>query len=156
MTDMEEPKADVALLAPVPEEHLLSGLEQCRAEGFVAFGTDAGMVLSELKQLVDREHPADILFYASRMSNSGFPKATFRGRFVDYEGAVGGKAKPSWAKYRPVSTGKDTNWSSFYLMREIHLLEIPIPIASLKKRGNKGKFKSTFIPLGPIIIDTPF
>jgi hypothetical protein len=151
---MGEPKADVALLAPVPEEHLLSGLEQCRAEGFVAFGTDAGMVFSELKQLVDQGHPADILFYASRISNSRL--ATFRGRFVDYDGAVGGKSKPSWAKYRPASTSNDTSWSSFYLVREIHLLEIPLPIASLKKRGNKGKFKSTFVPLGPIIIDTPF
>jgi hypothetical protein len=154
MMDMEEPKADVALLAPVPEEHLLSGLGRCRAEGFVAFGTDAGMVFSELKLLVDQEHPADILFYASRTSNSGL--VTFRGRFIDYDGAVSGKAKPGWAKYRPASTDKDTNWSSFYLVREMHLLEKPLPIASLRKRGNKGKFKSTFIPLGPIIIDTPF
>jgi hypothetical protein len=151
---MEEPKADVALLAPVPEEHLQSGLVQCRTEGFVAFGSDAAMIFLELKQLVDQEHPADILFYASRASNSGL--VTFRGRFVDYDGAEGGKAKPSWAKYRPVSTGSDTSWSSFYLVREIHLLEKPLPIASLRKRGNKGKFKSNFIPLGPIIIDTPF
>jgi hypothetical protein len=151
---VEESNADVALLAPVPEEHLQSGLERCRAEGFVAFGTDTAMVLSELKLLVDQEHPADILFYASRMS--GVLTATFRARFVDYEGAVSGKAKPGWAKYRPVSTGTDTNFSSFYLVREFRLLERPIAIASLNKRGNKGKFKSNFRPHGPIIIDTPF
>jgi hypothetical protein len=154
--DMDEPNADVALLAPVPEEHLESGLKQCQAAGFVAFGTDSSMVLSELKQLVDQEHTADVLFYASQTSNSGSPKATFRARFVDYEGAVSGKAKPNWAKYRPESTVNDTIWSSFYLVRDIRLLEIPIPIASLKKRGDKGKFKSTFAPRGPIIIDTPF
>jgi hypothetical protein len=153
---MQKPKADVALLAPVPKEHLLSGLEQCRAEGFVAFGTDAGMVLAEFKHLVDNEHSADILFYASHASTSGLPQATFRGRFVDYEGAVGGKAKSGWAKYRPVSTGGDTNWSGFYLVREIYPLEITIPIASLRKRGKKGEFKSTFFPPGRVIRGTPF
>src|SRR4051794_7362256 len=121
---MEVPKAD----APVPEEHLQSGLETYRAEGFVAFGTEKAMVLLELKQLVDQEHPADVLFYASPASNAGARMATYRARFVDYDGAVGGKAKPGWVKYRPESTATDTGFNGFYLVREFRLLEKPMPI----------------------------
>ncbi|WP_316197646.1 hypothetical protein [Bradyrhizobium sp. SZCCHNS2002] len=153
---MTEPKADVALLTPVPEEHLQSGLETCTIEGFVAFGTDASMVLSELKYLVDQEHPADILFYASHTSQEGVRYATYRARFVDFDGAVGGRAKAAWAKYRPATTATDGDFTGFYLVRDFRLLASPIPISSLQKRGNKGKFKSSFHPEGPIIIDTPF
>jgi hypothetical protein len=113
---MDQLTADVALLTPVPEHHLLSGLHQCEDTGFVAFGSDAGMVLSELKQLVDADHPADILFYASESASVGPPQATFRGRFVDYDGAVGGKAKAAWQKHRPPSTATDGPWMSFYLV----------------------------------------
>ena len=153
---MEDAKADVALLAPVPEVHLLSGLDRCRETGFVAFGSNAGMVLSELKGLVDPAHQADILFYASISKHAGRPAARFRGRFVDFDGAVGGQAKKSWLEYRPISTANDDGWMGFYLVSDLRELELPVSLASLTKRGNHGKFSSMFVPFGPIIIDTPF
>ena len=153
---MEYPKADVALLTSVPEEHLLSGLERCQKDGFVAYGTNAAMVLSELKQLVDADHRADILFYASHSAHPSAPIATHRAQFVDYDGAVSGGVKPAWRRYRPASTGSDTGWGGFYLVSDLRCLETPILIANLKKRENKGKFKKSFVPLGPILIDTPF
>lgn len=152
----DEPKADVALLTPVPEMHLNAGLGVCAATGFVVFGSDAGMTLSELRQLVDPEHAADILFYGSHTHNGGPPAATFRGRFVDYDGAVAGKAKASWTKHRPPTTETDGPWLSFYLVSGLHKLETPVPISSLTKRGNKGKLAKNFVPEGPLIIDTPF
>jgi len=100
---MSEPTADIALLAPVPLEHLISGLETSRVEGFAAFGSDAAEVLAELA-LLSKDHPADVLFFASRTSTGGKPSATFRARFVDYDGARSGKAKPDWLAYRPEST----------------------------------------------------
>lgn len=153
---MDDPTADVALLTPVPAQHLTSGLDVCEATGFVAFGTDSGLVLSELKQVVDTEHPADILFYASETAHAGQPVATYRGRFVGYDGAVGGKAKSGWAKHRPPTTATDGAWLSFYLVSDLRRLEVPVPLSALTKRGNKGKFAKNFIPLGPVIIDTPF
>lgn len=153
---MDEPSADVALLTAVPEQHLISGLSQCGQTGFVAFGTDSGLVLSEFKHEVDTEHPADILFYASEAQRSGQPVATFRGRFVDYDGAIGGKPKPSWAAHRPPTTATDGAWQSFYLVSDLRRLETPVMLSTLSKRGAKGKLAKNFIPLGPLIIDTPF
>lgn len=153
---MSEPTADVALLTPVPEQHLEAGMLRCAETGFVAYGTDSGMVLSEFASLVDEEHQSDILFYASESARRGTPVATYRGRFVAYEGAVGGKAKPAWAGHRPVTTAGDGSWSSFYLVKDLRRLDTPVPLTSLKKRNNKGKLAKSFIPLGPVIIDTPF
>lgn len=153
---MTELTADVALLTPVPYEHLVSGQETCSRTGFVAYGTDAVMVMSELKSLVDADHPAGVLIYASHTTDGGPPRATFRARFVSFDGAIGGRAKPAWAGYRPKTTATDGNWTSFYLISELHELERPLPIGALQKRGNKGKFSKTFVPQGPIIIDTPF
>ena len=153
---MGEPTADVALLTPVPAQHLESGLIICKETGFVAFGTDSGMVLSEFKAAVDDEHAADILFYASESNCEGAAAATYRGRFAGYEGAVGGRAKKDWAKHRPPTTAHDSAWQSFYLVSNLHKLNLPIVLTKLTKQGNKGKISKTFIPLGPLIIDTPF
>jgi hypothetical protein len=151
---MDYPKADVALLTPVHQEHLISGLETSDATGFVAFGSDAALTLLELSALVDEEHRADILFYASHSKTGGVPRATYRGCFVAYAGKD--KAKADWAQYRPPSTASDGNWTGFYLVQNLRRLEQPVLIASLKKRDGKGKFAKAFYPLGPIIIDTPF
>jgi hypothetical protein len=153
---MVDPTADVALLTPVPKQHLESGLERCAETGFVAFGTDSGMVLSEFRLAVDPDHPADILFYASETSKGGPPAATYRGRFAGYDGAVDGRAKKVWAQHRPPTTQHDGAWQSFYLVSNLRKLEIPIPLTTLTKHGNKGKLAKTFVPLGPLIIDTPF
>ena len=153
---MTEPTADVALLTPVPYEHLVSGLQTCSREGFVSYGTDAAMVLAELMSLIDPDHPADILIYASHTSGGGPPRATFRARFVSFDGAIGGRVKAAWAGYRPETTATDGSWTGFYLVRDLRELELPVPISALRKQGNKGKLSKTFVPQGPIIIDTPF
>lgn len=154
---MSEPTADIALLAPVPEEHLLWGLRTCQETGFVSFGTDAGEALSELRLYADADHPADILFYASHpKQGSAVKAATFRGRFVGYEGAVEARKK-GWDKHRPKSTQTDGKWSSFYLVANLQRLDVPIPISSLPKRNGKGKkLAKNFVPIGPTLIDTPF
>ena len=153
---MADPTADVALLTPVPQQHLESGLQRCAETGFVAFGTDSGMVLSEFRMAVDDDHPADILFYASEASKAGQPSATYRGRFAGYDGAVDGRAKKAWAKHRPPTTEQDGAWQSFYLVSDLRKLATAIPLTTLTKQGNKGKLAKTFVPLGPLIIDTPF
>jgi hypothetical protein len=151
-----EPLADVALLAPGPEEHLIAGLQTCAETGFVAFGTDAGMTLAELRNQVDLEHAADILFYASHSKHVGAPVASFRARFIDYRGGVGGKAEPSWAPFRPPTTANDGAFLSFYLVSDLQRLEKPVPLGSLKKHGGKSRLAGNYIPIGPLIIDTPF
>lgn len=153
---MVDPTADVALLTPVPQQHLESGLQRCADTGFVAFGTDSGMVLSEFRMAVDADHPADILFYASETPKVGAPSATYRGRFAGFDGAVAGRAKKAWAQHRPPTTEHDGAWQSFYLVSDLRKLETAIPLTTLTKHGNKGKLAKAFVPLGPMIIDTPF
>ena len=153
---MNEPLADVALLAPVHEQHLISGLETSDATGFVAFGTNAALTFLEFRSLVDEAHQADILFYASHSQKGGPPCAAYRGRFAGYDGADMGKAKIAWLKHRPPSTDSDTGWSGFYLVRNLQRIEQPVLIAALKKCGGRAKLAKTFVPIGPLIIDTPF
>jgi hypothetical protein len=74
---MDEPAADVALLTPVHEQHLMAGLETSAATGFVAFGTEAALTLLEFRALADEEHQADILFFASHSRVGGPPHATY-------------------------------------------------------------------------------
>ena len=153
---MVEPTADIALLTPVPAQHLGSGLRVCTETGLVAFGTDSGMVLSEFRLAVDEGHPADILFYASESSRAGPAAATYRGRFAGYDGAVSGRVKTDWAKHRPPTTEHDGAWQSFYLVSDLRKLDAPIVLTKLTKHGNAGKLSKAYIPLGPLIIDTPF
>lgn len=153
---MDEPTADVALLTPVPYQHLRSGLAVCAETGRVTYGTDSGMALAEFAYAVGTDSTADILFYASETPISGFPKATYRARFVEYVGAKNGKAPGTAAAYRPPTTADDGAWQSFYIISDLRELEEPIELRTLTKRNSKSKLKSNFIPLGPLVIDTPF
>ena len=55
---------NVALLAPVPEEHLLDGVNVIHVEGRVAFGSRAWEVFRELDAL-RKGDPVDVYIYAS-------------------------------------------------------------------------------------------
>jgi hypothetical protein len=114
------------------------------------------MALAEFAHAVGTESTADILFYASEVPISGVPKATYRARFVEYVGAINGKAPGVVATYRPPTTADDGAWQSFYIISELRELEEPIELKSLTKRNSKSKLKANFIPLGPLVIDTPF
>jgi hypothetical protein len=153
---MAEPDADVALLAPVPEEHLISGLAVCADHGAAAFGSDSVMVLSEFAHLV-RDSAADVLFYASQTEISNIPAATYRARFAKYVGALSnGKAPASCSDFRPPTTSTDGPWQSFYVVSELRKLVEPIPLSALSKRNVRAKLKANFKPLGPLIVATPF
>lgn len=153
---MSDPTADVCLLTPVPYQHLISGLARCSETGLVVYGTDAVLALSEFNAIVDDDHPADILFYASEDPVAGPPVAKYRGRFEGYRGARGGKADKEWAPHRPLSTEPDGAFLSFYAVSNLRPLATPILLTTLSKRGAKGKLAKIFYPQGPLIIDTPF
>jgi hypothetical protein len=156
MATMAEPDADVALLTPVPEEHLISGFDVCANLGSVAFGSDSVMVLSEYAHLVV-DSTAYVLFYASHSTASTTPAATYRARFVKYVGALAtGKAPPSCCDVRPPSTVTDGPWQSFYVVNNLCKLDEPIPLTKLSKANVKTKLKANFVPLGPLIVATPF
>jgi hypothetical protein len=62
--------ATVALLAPVPLEHLVDGVEVCAREGKVAFGSRAWEVFKQLDE-IRAEAPVDVYVYASHAQAGG-------------------------------------------------------------------------------------
>ena len=153
---MSKAKSDFTMLTPVPEQHLISGIDMSSQQGFVTFGSDAAMPWSELALHVDVDHPSDILIYASESVIKGEPCATYIARFVSYQGARGGKAPADIAKYRPVSTEADGAWQAFYVVSDLRKLEKPIPVSKLRGKDRKSNFAKNFIPIGPTLIDQPF
>jgi hypothetical protein len=63
----------VALLAPVPEEHLLSGQETLRESGKVAFGSKNWELFNTLRELLKGDE-CDVLTYASEASRPLNPR----------------------------------------------------------------------------------
>lgn len=154
---MDEPNADVALLTPVPEIHLISGEVTCREHGFVTYGTNAVDAMMSLVHQIGDDATADVLFYASGTAVSGVPKATYRARFVRYLGAKSnGRAPQEEAAFRPPTTASDEAWQSFYIVSNLTRLAAPIEIQTLKKLSSTGKLKANFVPQGPLVIETPF
>ena len=150
-------EADVALLTPVPEHHLISAEKLCQTTGFVTFGTGAIETLSKFDNLIGKDSRATVLIYASMSTISGVPKVSYTARFEKFVGAKSdGTAPDDFSKYRPPSTFGDGKWQSFYVVSNLTKLANPIDIKTLNKHRAKGTFKADFIPQGPIIIANPF
>ncbi len=96
----------VSLLAPVPRQHLESGLATQKAEGKVAYGSDDESALSKLQSLLHGGH-ADV-FICATPCDAADPKATWKATFLGYMPGVGAvKHHPAGAKYRPKSTEQE-------------------------------------------------
>lgn len=148
-------QSEVALLTPVPLEHLESGLAVCEREGRVAYGTESGMVLSELAALA-KDAECTVLFYASHTSSSGPARVTWSARFLGLVEAKSGR-HPEHNRLRPRSTDSDGDWLIFYEVADLKKLEPAdqLTLGSLKTTKGK-KLAKTFIPQGPTLIENPF
>jgi hypothetical protein len=157
---MSDLPAHVALLAPVPLEHLKSGRVTCDTQGKVAFGSRAFEALHKLTELADGV-PCDALIYASDSHLTGPPKVTWRARFIRWVEAKAG-GHPEGFKYRPVSTAQYEadnygHWYVFWEVRDLRELEPTeqILISNLKAADQKSKLAKNFIPRGPIVVEAP-
>jgi hypothetical protein len=149
----------VALLAPVPLEHLLTGADVANREGHVAFGSRAWELFRELDGL-RRGMSVDTYIYASQTAGAQFD-VSWHGCYVGHVDAVNG-AHPAGMRYRPPSTAKYLHdnegfWAVFW---EIQALgEFPvgerIPLSVLVGFGKKRPYRSGFIPEGPVLIEHP-
>jgi hypothetical protein len=157
----------LALLAPVPEEHLISGLETIAAQldaedlpvehiAKVAFGSMAFEVLAEVEKLRSGR-PVEVLIYASHSKGEQplNPEATWRGLYVGYVGSRRGRY-PGKSICRPKSTVTDSlTWAVFWEVQELERLKTPIPIGVLTGKGKKTSYQPRFIPEGPVLIEYP-
>jgi hypothetical protein len=156
-----------ALLAPVPEEHLISGLEAIAAQldsddlpaghlPKVAFGSMDFEVLAEVEKLREGK-PVEVLIYASHAKGEQplNPNATWRGLYVGSVGSRRGRY-PGKSIFRPQATATDKlNWAVFWEIQELERLKAPIPIGNLTGRNKKTTYPARFIPEGPVLIEYP-
>lgn len=151
---------DFAILAPVPEEHLLDGKVVCEREGKVAFGSRA----FERFRDADKERlgaSVEVLIYASDPIGHRRAVATWRGLYLGHVDGRNG-AHPDGMRFRPPSTANhpDDNrghWAVFWEVTELRLIHPdPIPITRLRGLGKKKYYADSYVPEGPLLIEYPW
>ncbi|MBW4518566.1 MAG: hypothetical protein KME16_02375 [Scytolyngbya sp. HA4215-MV1] len=156
-----------AILVPVPENHLISGMEAIAAQfdsddlppehlPKIAFGSMDFELFGEVEKLRDSQ-AIEVFIYASHAKGDQplNPEVTWRGLYVGYVGSRRGRY-PGKAMYRPKSTVTDApTWAVFWEIQELEQLKTPIPIGSLRGKNKKTNFQARFIPEGPVLIDYP-
>jgi hypothetical protein len=158
---LKQGKAEsIALLAPVPLEHLEDGAEVCAQRGKVAFGSRAFLLFVELDQLRQGQ-PVDVYLYASHAHEDGSIRVTWTGRYIGYVMGVGG-AHPQGEKYRPPSTFKyesdnKGHWAIFWEVTDLRRLpkEDELLVQHMRGWKHKTKYSKFFVPEGPLIIERP-
>lgn len=157
-----------AILAPVPEIHLISGLEAIAAQvdsddvtiqGLpkVAFGSMAFEILRKADEL-RKERTVEVLIYASdaegdRPLNS---EVWWRARYIGHLPSRSGRY-PGKSLFRPKAAATEKPiWAVYWEVQELEKLKTPIPIASLQVLGQKANCKPRFVPDGPVLIEYPF
>lgn len=156
-----------AILAPVPERHLISGVEALTAQldsdelppeqlPKVAFGSMDFEVFGELEK-VRAGKAIEVFIYASEAKGEQplNPEVTWRGLYVGYVGSRRGRY-PGKSIYRPQATATDPpTWAVFWELQELEPLKKPIPIGTLRAKNKKTNFQARFIPEGPVMIEYP-
>jgi hypothetical protein len=159
-TPKHQSAAHVALLAPVPLEHLIDGQETATREGRVAFGSRAWEVFRQLDEMRNGM-TVDVYIYASH--TPGFPdfQVSWRARYIGHVESIGG-AHPEGMRYRPESTGKYTDdnsghWAVFWELEDLHPVpkEHRLDLAELTGFGRKKAYGHAFAPEGPLLIEHP-
>ncbi|BAU14378.1 hypothetical protein LEP3755_49250 [Leptolyngbya sp. NIES-3755] len=156
-----------AILAPVPEMHLISGLEAIAAQldsddlasdqlPKVAFGSMDFELFAEVEKARSGK-AIEVLIYASHAKGDQplNPEVTWRGLYVGYVPSRRGRY-PGKSIHRPPSTATDSpTWAGFWEVQELERLKTAIPIAKLRGKNKKTNYQARFIPEGPVLIEFP-
>jgi hypothetical protein len=152
----------VALLAPVPEEHLLSGQSVCLNQGKVAFGSKNWELFYKLQGLVQPHGQCEVLIYVSDAGQPiSPPTVTWRATYLGFVQSKGG-AHPEGMKYRPPSTAKyvldnQGSWAVFWEVADLTPLSKDqwIKIGQLRGFEKPAKYLTNYIPKGPSLVQEP-
>ncbi|HIK11809.1 MAG TPA: hypothetical protein IGS52_16360 [Oscillatoriaceae cyanobacterium M33_DOE_052] len=156
-----------AILAPVPEMHLISGLEAIAAQldlddlpvdhvPKVAFGSMAFEVFGEAEKLRAGK-AVEVFIYASQAKGEQplNPEVTWRGLYVGYVNSRRGRY-PGKSIYRPAATSNDApTWAVFWELQELEQLKKPVPIGTLRPKSKKTNYPARFIPEGAVLVEYP-
>lgn len=153
-----------AILAPVPEHHLVSGLdaiahqlddEAIETHPVLALGSNAFEVFGQADAL-RKQRMADVYIYASQADNPTLnPQATWKATYLKQVHSRRGRY-PGKAIHRPESTATDKpTWAIFWLLKDLEKLKAALPIGDLKGLGKKSNYPPRFLPEDPILIEHP-
>ncbi|HEY9695706.1 MAG TPA: hypothetical protein V6D10_00310 [Trichocoleus sp.] len=157
-----------AILASVPESHLISGLETIAAQlnsdeissqelPKVAFGSMGFEVLRQADEL-RKDRLVEVLIYAADakgdqpLNSEVWWRARYVGHVPSRNGRYPGKSlcrPPAAAKEKPV-------WAIYWEVQELQKLKKPVPIATLQGLKQKVNLKPRFVPDTPVLIEYPF
>lgn len=155
-----QPTQDFAILAPVPQEHLVSGMPIAQEKGFVAFGSRKWELFRKIDEMRG-DKPVPVLIYASHEDDN--PALSFRirwgGWYIGSEESGDGRHSlgmehrpPTTAKYESDNRG---HWAVFWHVRD--LFELPqdqqMPISALQTF--KGGWRKDAPPRGPELVAAP-
>jgi len=153
-----------AILAPVPEMHLLSAMEtiaQLNQEGSdEKFKTAFGSMDFELFRRVDElrvNKNVKVLIYASYSDTEQpfYPQISWEALYIGHVISRNGRY-PGKAKFRPRSTASDKpTWAVFWEVQDLKPMASPIEVSSLIGLGKKSEYNSRFIPERPLLIEYP-
>jgi hypothetical protein len=156
-----------AILAPVPEAHLISGLEAIAAQvdseditnpGLpkVAFGSMAFEILRKADEL-RKEQAVEVLIYASDAQGDQplNSEVRWRARYIGHLPSRNGRY-PGKPLFRPKAATERPIWAVYWEVQALEKLKTPIAIASLQGLGQKANCKPRFVPEGPVLIEYPF
>lgn len=167
MTTSQKITHAFAMLAPVPEEHLLSGLEAIQAQKaqgveqpVVAFGSMAFEIFRKADEL--RGGPdgnaVEVLLYASHAKEQSLtPKATWRAVYTKQIPSRNGRYPKERSYERPKTAleGDKPVWAIFWQIRDLEELNLPIPIGQFQGLDKKSPYPARFIPEGPLLVQYP-
>lgn len=153
-----------AILAPVPEQHLITGLDAIAAQldadppevpPVVAYGSGAFEVFDKADEL-RQGLLVNMFFYASHPESPTFkPFATWQATYIKQLHSRRGRY-PGKKIHRPPSTATDSpTWAIFWLVQDLAKLDKPIPVEDFRGLGKKTGYPSRFIPEGPMLVEHP-
>ncbi len=146
-----------AILAPIPEEHLISGLETCASEGKVVFGSDAWELFRQVDQM--RKGSEVAVFIYPCYPDSEKPLRTeiaWRGIYTGHIPSRRGRY-PGDQQLRPKSTaGEKPTWAVYWEMQQLTQLSETefVPMASLRAIDKKA-LQAGRVPHGYMMINIP-
>ena len=149
-----------ALLAPVPEEHLVAGSAVADMYGKVAFGSRAWEVFRNL-DVLRGDHPVTAYLYASHPVEHRGPKVTWEGLYVGHVESRGG-AYPGSKRLRPPTTAEYQEdragyWAVYWHVSSLQPLDADewVDIADLRNFKTQRRYGQGFVPEGPIVVGHP-
>jgi hypothetical protein len=156
-----------AMLAAVPEIHLISGLDaiatQIESDDLppqhapkIALGCMEFELFGELEKLRNGKG-IEVFIYASEAQGDQplNPEVTWRGVYTGYVPSRRGRY-PGNAMFRPQSTASDSpTWAVFWEIQALERLKTPIPIGTLRGKNKKANYQPRYIPESPVLIEYP-